>query len=326
MPCARPTSPQSKSPLWRKFQRKSTARADNRAAENVAVEKAPVEEAAEVAVEPTAQVQAPPPLRTPEAPAPQSSQELSRAMAEFDALMARDSVDAPASAEPAAVRLPFVVPESVEPETVEPETVEPETAEPEAAEQSRGAGQSTETPQASERGIDTQAVDSGKIYTVPTGHWSTQGALDDDVQPDGVALSRNIAATSGAVTASHLVISSVPTANDLLLPFSATGEIMVTGTIDLPRSLGTTGAHPARYDHSDVDALLEASDREDSNVDSAPVRAIRAVSTHTSSRGLIGTAKPPKSSRLPMVLAISTAAVAAVVVVLFVAGFVLHIF
>jgi hypothetical protein len=168
------------------------------------------------------------------------------------------------------------------------------------------------------------SADASRPFTVPTGHWSTQAAADDDTE--GVAVTRNIGVPSGSATPNHLVISSVPNAKDLLLPFSPTGEIMVTGTIDLPRSLGTTGAHPARYDHSDVDALLEAGDREDSDVDSAPVRAIRAVSTHTSSRGLIGTGKPPRSSRLPMVLAVSTAALATVVVVLFVAGFVLHLF
>lgn len=219
--------------------------------------------------QPQAAVQVPPPLQAPAAPAPQSSYELSDAMAEFDALMARDSVEVVTDAGT--------------------DNVEPP-------------------------------------HTAPTGHWSTQGELDGDAQLDGITLSRNIGATSGAVTANHLVISSVPTANDLFRPFSPTGEIMVTGTIDLPRSLGSTGAHPARYDHSDVDALLEAGDREDSNVDSAPVRAIRAVSTHTSSRGLIGTGKPPRSSRLPMVLAVSTAAVAAVVVALFVTGMVLHLF
>lgn len=213
-------------------------------------------------------------------------------MAEFDSLMGRDPADAIASTS------------AVTSDTLEqPGDV-----------------------QAPGRAVDSESGDPGNVYTVPTGHWSTQSSTNDDSELDGVALSRNIAVTGGAVTASHLVISSVPTVNDLLLPFSPTGEIMITGTIDLPASLGSTGAHPARYDHSDVDALLEASDREDSNVDSAPVRAIRAVSTHTSSRGLIGSGKPPRSSRLPMVLAVSTAAVAAVVVVLFVAGFMLHMF
>jgi len=264
----------------------------------------------------------PPPLQAPAAPTPQSSQELSRAMAEFDTLIARDGQDAPAAA---AVTGPSVF---------TPVPVHPAATADESSSHQQGTIQQSSAQPDSDRPDDGRphgrAIEedptADKVYTVPTGHWSTQGAIDDETQPGGIALSRNVAAAGSPVTASHLVISSIPTANDLLLPFSATGEIMVTGTIDLPRSLGTTGAHPARYDHSDVDALLEASDREDSNVDSAPVRAVRAVSTHTSSRGLIGSVKPPRSSRLPMVLAISTAAVAAAVVVLFVAGFVLHLF
>lgn len=164
-------------------------------------------------------------------------------------------------------------------------------------------------------------------FTVPTGHWSTQAAVeDDDVQLQANTLSRDVGVTSGAITTSHLVISSVPTATDLFRPFNATGEILITGSIDLPRSLGTTGAHPARYDHSDVDALLEAGDREDSNVDSAPVRAIRAISTHTSTRGVIETTTPTRNGRLPMILAISTAAVVVAGAGLVVAGMIFNVF
>src|SRR6185312_8288958 len=108
-------------------------------------------------------------------------QELSRAMAEFDALMARDSVESPASS-PAALRSPFVVSESAVPEGAVrtsapsvPAVIDSNDAP--SDEESHGAAQPAASLQASERGIDTQAVDSGKVYTVPTGHWSTQGAL-----------------------------------------------------------------------------------------------------------------------------------------------------
>lgn len=312
--------------------------------------------------------QAPVPLRSPLAPAPQSSRELSDAMAEFDALMARESgavslpevhtEDAPSSAlQPSTGPVSGAAgaedaahdesgqsdsgveffdallggERNVEAQPVWPLAAELPTSELKSAEQLRPVEQAQPVGQAGiveQPGIAESVDRSADIdhhYVAPVGHWSRQAATDEG-EVDGITLSRNIGATSGAVTANHLVISSVPTVNDLLKPFSPTGEIMITGTIDLPRSLGTTGAHPARYDHSDVDTLLEASDREDSNVDSAPVRAIRAVSTHTSSRGLIGAGKPPRSSRLPMILAVSTAAVAAVVVVLFVAGIVLRVF
>jgi hypothetical protein len=168
-------------------------------------------------------------------------------------------------------------------------------------------------------------TDSGS-YIVPTGHWSTQASIDDDTQGHHSALGRNVGVTTSAITANTLVVSSIPTVNDLTLPLGATGEILITGSIDLPRSLGSTGAHPARYDHSDVDALLEAGDREDSHVDSAPVRAIRAVSTHTSTRNVIEAGKPARASRLPLVLAISAAVMAAGVVTLVVMAFATHMF
>ncbi|MEO6944908.1 MAG: hypothetical protein ABI053_09385 [Lacisediminihabitans sp.] len=299
----------------------------------------------------------PVPLRAPIVSTPQSSRQLSDAMAEFDALMARDSgpVQLPAAQAEVAASVSGFDTERVSEHTERGRDVGGEPVEAKGtagindAWDNTGGGDATlaQTP---------EPARGDRHFVAPAGHWSRQ-AEDYETHGDGsqaaetegahthaaqaqtaeaqaaeaqaeesIALSRNIGAAGGSFTANHLVISSVPTVNDLLKPFSPTGEIMITGTIDLPRSLGTTGAHPARYDHSDVDTLLEASDREDSNVDSAPVRAIRAVSTHTSSRGLIGAGKPPRSSRLPMILAVSTAAMAAVVVVLFVIGMVFRVF
>jgi hypothetical protein len=113
----------------------------------------------------------------------------------------------------------------------------------------------------------------------------------------------------------------------MLSPLSSTGEILITGSISLPSSMGTTGALPARYDHSDVDALLAADDREDStDVDSAPVRAIRAISTNTSSGPVISTVKPKSNNRMLTVVAVSAAVVAAGIVALLVAGWIFKIF
>jgi hypothetical protein len=164
-------------------------------------------------------------------------------------------------------------------------------------------------------------------YSPPVGHWSTQASIDDDEQVQENTFSRNVGATSGAITTSALVMPSIPTVDDILSPLGSTGEILITGSINLPSSMGTTGVHPARYDHSDVDALLEADDREDSDhPDSAPVRAIRAVSTHTATGAMISAQKPKAESRLPLILAVSAAAMAVGVVVLFVVGMIFKIF
>jgi len=168
------------------------------------------------------------------------------------------------------------------------------------------------------------STDTGS-FVPPVGHWSTQATIDDDEQFQQQPLARNIGATSGAITTNALVIPSLPS-EELLRPLGATGEILITGSIDLPRSMGATGAHPARYDHSDVDALLEADDREDAHPESAPVRAIRAVSTHTSTRGVMDARKPKGNSRLPIILGVTGAVLVVGIVALVVAGMIFKIF
>jgi len=172
--------------------------------------------------------------------------------------------------------------------------------------------------------VSEPSTDTGS-FVPPVGHWSTQATIDDDEQFQQQPLARNIGATSGAITTNALVIPSLPS-EELLRPLGATGEILITGSIDLPRSMGATGAHPARYDHSDVDALLEADDREDAHPESAPVRAIRAVSTHTSTRGVMDARKPKGNSRLPIILGVTGAVLVVGIVALVVAGMIFKIF
>lgn len=218
-----------------------------------------------------------------------------KALAEFDALAGQP------------LQPTFIEPQSAEPTTAAPNffqtPMEPIPAPPVVQTAAEPAVEAPREP---------------STFTPPFGHWSTQASIDDDEQFPENTISRNIGATSGAITTNALVIPSLPS-EDALRPLGNTGEILITGTIDLPRSMGSTGAHPVRYDHSDVDALLEATDREDSSdSDSAPVRAIRAVSTHTSTRGIMDTKKPKGNSRLPLILAIAGGIVLIAAVVLIV--------
>ena len=223
------------------------------------------------------------------------------ALAEFDALTAAaPATEAAAPATESAAPTPWIV----QPLAYEPP---PFAAAPAAPSISAPSEPSTWTP--------------------PTGHWSTQALIDDDEQIQENTLSRNVGATSGAITTNALVIPTPPSI-DMTRPLGSTGEILITGTIDLPRSFGSTGAHPARYDHSDVDTLLEAGDREDNdaNPDSAPVRAIRAVSTHASTRGVMDAKKPKGISRLPLVLGVAATVLAVGVVALVIAAVVFGVF
>jgi hypothetical protein len=140
--------------------------------------------------------------------------------------------------------------------------------------------------------------------------WSSSELDDDDFS---TGMSRGFASGSTGSTPASLVLPSVPNPSELSYSLS-TGEILVTGSIDLPRSLGATGAHPDTLDDA-IDHLLDPDEEEMKTTGSTPVRAIRAVSSHTSTRGMIA-ARKPSGNRLPMILMVSASAMAAVVATL----------
>ena len=125
-------------------------------------------------------------------------------------------------------------------------------------------------------------------------------------------------------TTSALVLPSIPLGNDIRGPLTATGEIMLTGSIELPRMLAATGQSD-RYDHVGIDDLFDANDSEIISTDSSPVRAIRAVSTHTSGHGVTHTQKP-KGTRALTALLIAASSMAVVVAGLLIAVFAFNVF
>ncbi|MBG6213661.1 hypothetical protein RCH23_001455 [Cryobacterium sp. CAN_C3] len=167
-------------------------------------------------------------------------------------------------------------------------------------------------------------------WTPPIGHWSIdEDAARDEVPPPDQSLdeliSRGIGAGGIPTTTNALILPLIPNQGQSVSPISNTGEIMITGSFDLPRSLGSTGAHPNLFDSSEMDHVMDQLDADQLGGDSAPVSASRAVSTHASTRGML---TPPKKQRasLPMVLVVTTAALAVSVLALFVTGYLLGIF
>jgi hypothetical protein len=152
------------------------------------------------------------------------------------------------------------------------------------------------------------------------GHWSTQSDLDEAEQVTETTISRSVGAGSGAITTSALVLPAVPEPT-ITGPMSSNGEILLTGSISLPHSYSSTGAHPSRLDESDLDHLLDPGDHQVANTDSMPVRAIKAVSTHTATGTIIAPVKQP-STRGFTILIVAASAMAVVVVGLLVAGLV----
>ncbi|QJU53295.1 hypothetical protein SCB71_08460 [Herbiconiux sp. KACC 21604] len=142
---------------------------------------------------------------------------------------------------------------------------------------------------------------------------------------DDLLTLRNTAATNSISTTSALVLPTVPGSNDVGTALDETGEVIITGSIDLPPSFGTLGAPASGLESNDLDSLIERSETEQGGSDVAPVSAARAISTNTSSTSIIA---PPKRARAnaPVVLAVTAAVLAVGVVSLLLAVFVFRVF
>jgi hypothetical protein len=147
---------------------------------------------------------------------------------------------------------------------------------------------------------------------------------DADASFDDLISSRTVGSTNSSQT-SALVLPAVPSSMDMGTALDETGEVIITGSIDLPSSMGSNGAPAAGIESKDLDALLEVGETEQSGDDVAPVSASRAVSTGASNNALVA---PPKRGRVnvPVVLAITAGILAIGVVGLLLAAFVFRIF
>lgn len=144
-------------------------------------------------------------------------------------------------------------------------------------------------------------------------HWSV-GVHDDD-DPFANTFSREVGSATTSTNA--LVLPEMPTGS-LTGPVAGTGEIIITGMIDVPRSVASTGAVPSVHDSPDLDDYFDANDSELVSTDSAPISAIHAVSGHTATRDVMGGRKPRSGNTLTTVLVASTVIMAVVAVGLFV--------
>ncbi len=154
--------------------------------------------------------------------------------------------------------------------------------------------------------------------TPPSGHWAAQLEAADD--PFESILGRSVG--SGHTETNALVLPGMPSGIDIRGPLTSTGEVMLTGSIDLPRSLSSTGT-TAAIERDGIDALFDINDTEINATDSSPVRAIRAVSTYDSGSGASHTQKP-KGAKALKVLLIAASGLAVVVAGLLIAAVALN--
>ena len=156
-------------------------------------------------------------------------------------------------------------------------------------------------------------VDTGRDDLVttpkPVGHWTSQLNLPEErSEPFDQLLSRGGGASGVPTTTNALILPSLPDHGSIGgTPLAQSGEIIVTGSIDLPRSYGATGVHPSQIDSTDVDRLFDQI--EDSGTGVAPVAATRAISTQGASRSML--APPTKEGmNVPLVLAVTAGVLA----------------
>jgi len=102
---------------------------------------------------------------------------------------------------------------------------------------------------------------------------------------------------------SALILPNLDHTGQLTGPLGETGELFITGSIELPKSLGETGGHARLFDSVDEDgedapaASLDAHDADDAL---APVSAANAVSAR--SVGSLVASPEKEKSKLPAVL------------------------
>jgi len=229
----------------------------------------------------------------------------------------------PAFAAPVAAE-PVVEPVVVESVVVEPIAVETPTAEPvSAAPHQDSASLSPFDALFTPKSADApDAMPATQAWTAPVGHWSTQADLDDESQPHENTINRTVGTSSSATNA--LVLPSIPLGSDIRGPLTENGQITLTGSIDLSHALSSTGSTD-RLENTGMDALFELHDAEAISTDSAPVRAIRAVSTHNTGHGVTHTQKP-KGNRALTGLLIAASSMAVVVAGLLVAALAFNLF
>lgn len=160
------------------------------------------------------------------------------------------------------------------------------------------------------------AVPSAPSSSAPTGsHWSV--GIHDDDDPFENTFSREVGSAVSMTNTNALVLPQMPLGS-LSGPVAGTGEIIITGMIDLPRAVSSTGTVPTVHESPDIDDLFDPGDLAAGPADAAPVSALRAVSSHTGTTGVMTAGRGPAGNTVTTVLVAATVVMAVVAIGLFV--------
>lgn len=138
-------------------------------------------------------------------------------------------------------------------------------------------------------------------------------------------IARNTGATGAVSTPNALILSQTPAGVPLVGPINGTGEIMITGTFELPEGLGSVGHAPGTTDGRDADAVLLDGELPPAS-SPTPIAASAAISTVKQPGEIIRPPAPEKGSKLLVGLIITTGALALAVAVTLVLAFTTGVF
>jgi ribosome silencing factor RsfS/YbeB/iojap len=128
--------------------------------------------------------------------------------------------------------------------------------------------------------------------------------------------------STGAVSMPNaLILSQAPEVAPISAPMSATGEVLITGTFNLPEGLGSTGHALGTADGKEVDATLVDGELP-AHSSPTPIAASAAISTVKSAGEVIKPPAPEKGSKLMLTLAITAGALALALVGVLILAFV----
>ncbi len=132
--------------------------------------------------------------------------------------------------------------------------------------------------------------------------------------------------TTGSIAIPNtLIVSQAPEVAPLVAPVTATGEVIITGTFNLPEGLGSTGHAKGTADGKEIDATLVDGELP-SHSSPTPIAASAAVSTVKTPGEVIKPPTPEKGGKLMMSLAITAGVLALALVGVLILAFATGVF
>ena len=135
-------------------------------------------------------------------------------------------------------------------------------------------------------------------------------------------ISRSVTGAIG--TGNALILSQTPSP-PLGAPVAATGEVLITGSFNLPEGLGSTGHASGTADGKEVDAVLVDGELP-AHSSPTPIAASAAISTVKNGGDIIQPPTPEKGGRLMLTLAITAGVLALALVGVLILAFVTGVF